>query len=145
MSSSSSSSSTKTNTPCAGCYIGSGKISGHRGMHKKKRPLSPEPVDPNAPPKVDGRRRGRVKKRSKKEKYNAEKKRWEKIGPAGLLEPTYFQPEDLPTIASEVSEASVLAALESISIPKTLRLNTKLHAKDQKYGMCLGAIKTYGK
>jgi hypothetical protein len=139
-----SSSSSSTKTECAGCYTGSGKISGHRGMHKKKRPLSPEPVDLNALPKVDGRRRGRVKKRSKKEIYNIEKKRWEKIGPAGLLEPTYFQPEDLPMVATEVSEASVLAALETVSIPKTLRLNTKLHAKDQKYGMCLGAIKTYG-
>ena len=62
-----------------------------------------------------------------------------------LPEPQYFQPEDLPSIEQVVSFETVLAALESISIPKTLRLNTKLHANDQKYGMCLGATKTYGR
>lgn len=79
--------------------------------------------------------------------FNEELQRWETRGKSGLLEPRYYQPEDIPQMPSsdtKITENDVLEALEYISIPKTLRKNTKLHEKDQKYGMCLGAIKTYG-
>ena len=142
-SSTSSSSTISSVVPCMNCYIGSNKQKGHKGRHLLKRK---QIVSNVAASTTKTNKAGRKKKRRRNEVFNEELQRWETIDPVtGLPEPAYFQPEDLSEIATEVSAASVLAALEFIAIPKTLRLNTKLHANDQKYGMCLGAIKTYGK
>ena len=146
-SSSSSSSTASTFVACMNCYIGSNKQEGHKGRHLRKREreigaksFASTSAKPGKPKKL-----GRKKKRRRNEVFNEELQRWETIDRGtGLPEPMYFQPEDLSESATEVSAESVLAALETIVIPKTLRLNTKLHANDQKYGMCLGAIKTYG-
>ena len=102
-------------------------------------PACGEPYLDKPPPK-SGR-----KSKGPKEFWNKKLQRMETKGKSGLLEPRYFQPEDIIAVPDHITDAIVLEALEYINVPKTLRLNTKLNTKDQKYGMCIGAIKTYFK